>query len=378
MYLDPDRVRFARYFDWNEGKDATLFSTVAPTIVNGLGLLKAKNISTKFNFFSALSRFYSSAVTSDLPPLPIDQHRLMVNVARHWSITGEAVIVGRRAVRPDLVFPIYDQYDVETVTGYLFVYPQRKRQEGDWGQEPASSGSARVVEYDMATGNAYEAIREWSSGYVADEPKGSPVSIPRPIHIRSGDPPYVAVETVIREIVVRLNMLQLALNTTSMPLIQVDKDTLAEGVLRGRELTSDAISDIVTKSPLGLTSQPPFGTDQSARYIERSGAGLSESIEYVRLLLAQLGVLSGVPDYVYGVPLQRSNEESERILFVGRARINSFRRELEAAWRELGYGDLVLKNEPFTTARQRAEAVQNMVESGILTVPEARSALGYD
>ena len=40
-------------------------------------------------------------------------------------------------------------------------------------------------------------------------------------------------------------------------------------------------------------------------YIERSGTGLQESLEYVRLLLGQLGILSGVPDYVFGIQLGR-------------------------------------------------------------------------
>ena len=381
MFLDPARVLYSRYFDWYEGHDQSLFTVVPPTVVNGLGLLKTQNVSTRFNFFAALSRFYSTAIIGDIPRIPIEQERMLIDAAMHWSVTGEAVLVvnnGRgRVVRPDLMFPVHDPYDVQTVTKFLFVYPERRPQEGDWLNEPATAGRARVIEYDVETGTATQAIRKWSAGQVDDGPKGSPVNIGRVVWIRCSEPPYVAVQSVVREVTVRLNMLQLALNTTSVPIIQVDKDTLADGQLRGAEATSNLVSDIVTRSPLGLTATPPFGGEEGARYVERSGAGLSESIEYVRLLLGQLGVLSGVPDYVFGIQLGRPSDETERVLFAGRARINAFRRELEAAWADLGLAPLSFINEPFVTARQRAESIRGLVTDGIITVTEAREALGY-
>ena len=381
MFLDPARVRFSRFFDWYEGTDRTLFTSVAPTIINGLGLLKPQNISTRFNFFGALSRFYSTAIISDMPRLPMPQQRMLMRAAEHWSVTGEAVLVGgpgrERAVRPDLVFPVHDPYDVERVRRFVFVYPERRYQEGDWDAEPASAGRARVIDYDVATSEAFESIREWSAGTIADKPRGRPVDIGRVIWIRSTQSPYPAVESVVREITVRLNMLQLALNTTSVPLVQLDKDNVADGQLKGGAATAELLSQIVTTSPLGLTTSPPFGGEEGARYIERSGAGLAESIEYVRLLLGQLGVLSGVPDYVFGIQLGRPNDETERVLFAARSRINAFRSELIAAWEELGLDPLNFLGEPFITSRQQSDRLQGLVKDGIITVPEARSALGY-
>lgn len=381
MFLDPARTLYSRYFDWYDGEDRTLFTTVQPTIINGLGLLKPQNISTKFNFFGALSRFYSTAVISDMPKLPLAQQRMLIRAAEHWSVVGEAVLVGgpgrERAVRPDLVFPVADPYDVEVVRRFLFVYPERKTQEGDWTAEPMSAGKARVIDYDVETGEAFESIRGWSVGRIDDGPKGRPVDIGKVVWIRSSHTPYKPIESVIREITVRLNMLQLALNTTSVPLIQLDKDVVADGQLRGGTTTTEILSRIVTQSPLGLTTAPPFGGEEGARYIERSGAGLSESIEYVRLLLGQLGVISGVPDYVFGIQLGRPNDETERVLFAGRARINAFRTELAAAWRQLGLEELVFSSEPFITASQQASRLQGLVKDGILGVPEARSILGY-
>lgn len=381
MFLDPDRLLYSRYFDWFEGKDASLFTAVQPTIINGLGLLKPQNVSTRFNFFRALSQFYSTALMAEMPRLPMSQQRMLIRAAEHWSVTGEAVLVGgagrERAVRPDLVFPVLDPYDVETVVRYLFVYPERRYQEGDWLQEPQSAGKARVIDYDVATGEAFESIRKWAPGVIGDTPRGKPVDIGKVVWIRCGSAPYAPVESVIREITIRLNMLQLALNTTSVPLIQLDKDVVADGQLRGGETTAEVLSNIVTRSPLGLTTAPPFGGEEGARYIERSGAGLAESIEYVRLLLGQLGVLSGVPDYVFGIQLGRPNDETERVLFAGRARINAFRNELSEAWEELGLPRLSFLSEPFVTARQQAASLQGLVQDGIVTVPEARAALGY-
>ena len=381
MFLDPARTLYSRYFDWFEGTDRTLFTNVQPSIINGLGLLKPQHISTRFNFFGALSRFYSTAIISDMPRLPVQQQRMLMRAAEHWSVTGEAVLVGgpgrERAVRPDLVFPVHDPYDIERVTHYLFVYPERRTQEGDWTEEPQSAGRARVIEYDVESGEALESIRQWSAGRIDDAPKGRPVDIGKVVWIQCGSPPYRPVESVVREITIRLNMLQLALNTTSIPLIQMDKDTIADGQLRGGETTAELLSKIITTSPLGLTAAPPFGGEEGARYIERSGAGLAESIEYVRLLLGQLGVLSGVPDYVFGIQLGRPNDETERVLFAGRARINAFRNELASGWEELGLGPLSFPTEPFTTAGQQTSRMQGLVKDGILTVPEAREALGY-
>lgn len=381
MFLDPARSLYSRYFDWYEGTDRTLFTAVQPTIINGLSLLKPQHISTRFNFFSALSRFYSAAVIADMPRLPLPQQRMLIRAAEHWSITGEAVLVGgpgrERAVRPDLVFPVHDPFDVETVRRFLFVYPERKTQEGDWTAEPQSAGRARVVDYDVETGEAFESIRVWSAGEIADTPRGRPVDIGRVAWIRTSHAPYKTVESVIREITIRLNMLQLALNTTSVPLIQLDKDQVADGQLKGGATTAELLSSIITTSPLGLTTAPPFGGEEGARYVERSGAGLAESIEYVRLLLGQLGVLSGVPDYVFGIQLGRPSDETERVLFAGRARINAFRNELSSAWEELGLEALDFPSEPFITISQQTSRVQGLVQDGIITVSEARSVLGY-
>ena len=189
MFLDPARTLYSRYFDWFEGEDRTLFSTVAPTIINGLGLLKPQNISTKFNFFGALSRFYSTAVISDMPRLPMAQQRMLIRAAEHWSVTGEAVLVGgpgrERAVRPDLVFPVADPYDVELIRRFLFIYPERRTQEGDWTAEPMSAGKARVIDYNVESGEAFESIRQWSAGRIDDAPKGRPVDIGKVVWIRS-------------------------------------------------------------------------------------------------------------------------------------------------------------------------------------------------
>lgn len=122
-------------------------------------------------------------------------------------------------------------------------------------------------------------------------------------------------------------------NTTSLPLIQLDKDSVADGELRGGNVNLAVVKELVT-SPLGMNLTPPFSGEEGARYIERTGTGLQESLDYVRLLLGQLGVLSGVPDYVFGVQLGRPNNETERVLFAGQARVNSFRRELETPWAE--------------------------------------------
>ena len=378
IQLDPSRLQIPTWFDYNQAKLDGLFR-IPGSVINGLGVLGGvTGISTRFNYFAAVSRFYSSAVMSDLPEMPIQRARLIQATADHWSVCGEACLVaagGRvTAVRPDYVFPIFNEYDREIIDKFLFVYPRRDEQEGDFGNIPSASTMARVVEFVPATGEAYESIRTYEGGGVGDGPRGTPVSIDDVVWIRSGEPPYPTITSITREICVRLNMLQLALNTSSLPLIQLDRDTVNDGELRGKTASLQEISEML-KAPLGLTTIPPFAGEEGARYIERSGTGLMESVDYVKLLLGQLGVLSGVPDYVFGVELGRPNSESERVLFSGQARINAFRRELQNGMEQVGL-PIRFASEPFVTRSERQRLILDQFRIGILTQAEARVALG--
>lgn len=379
MFLDPRRVLYAQYFDWFEGRLDTLFQ-VPPTTINGLGYIKPNNLATKFNFMAVLSRFYSAAVMSDLPVVTGSTFRLLHQATEHWSVCGETLLVrqdGRvRAVRPDFVYPIFNPYDRETVDRILIIYPFRDTEAGDWYNQPVSSIKALVTEYHVATGEAWQGIRDFTPGNIADGPRGERISIESMVWVKSGEPPYIAVESAVREISMRLNILQLALNTTSVPLIQIDKNTLAGGSLRNQEATLDAVSKITSDSPLGLTATPPFAGEEGARYVERSGNGLRENLEFIRLMLGQLGVLSGVPDYVFGVQLGRPNDETSRVLFAGQARVNAFQNELREALTTVGINEVQFNYDPFLTRKERIDNTRVQLEAGLLTPQEGRRALG--
>ena len=113
---------------------------------------------TQFNHLQALSRFYSAAVTSDLPRLESGVATLIQKCAEHWSVTGECVLIRGperiRAVRPDFVFPISDPYGQELITRFLFVFPYRDTQQGAWDNRVISSTRATVIEYFVESGRA--------------------------------------------------------------------------------------------------------------------------------------------------------------------------------------------------------------------------------
>lgn len=383
MFLDPYRVPFSKYFDWYEGRLDTLFQVPA-NAVNGLGFLRTStgghNVSTRFNFLAVLSRFYAAAVLADLPVSNAATYRLLHQATEHWSVCGETLLVRQngvvRAVRPDFVWPIRSAYDRETIERILLVYPHRDTEAGDWENQPVSSTRALVVEYDVATGEAFEGVREYTPGRIGDGPRGKPVQIESMVWVKSGEPPYLPVESTVREVCIRLNILQLALNSTSVPLLQLDKDTLADGRLRNHEPSLDTVANITTTSPLGLTTKPPFPGEEGARYIERTGQGLAESLEFIRLLLGQLGVLSGVPDYVFGVQLGRPNDESERVLFAGQARVNAFQGALKDGLEQVGI-NVEFNYDPFITSQKRIANVTAQLGAGLITVQEARQALGW-
>ena len=141
-------------------------------------------------------------------------------------------------------------------------------------------------------------------------------------------------------------------------------------------VTPARISDVL-QGGMGITIPPSLTDEKSPEYIERKGTGLNESMAYLRMLLGQLGVFSGVPDYVFGVQLDRPASQTERVLFAGQARVNRFRRDIEVAFGLLGW-DVQFTNEPFTTRTERVNALVSQFKEGIIDKNEVRKSMGYE
>ena len=379
MFLDPARVKLSEHFDWYDGNLDSLFQ-IRGTTVNGLGLITPENISTRFNYFQAVSKFMASSVETDLPATATPAiEQTLAKAAEHWSVANECCLVGDAnritVVRPDYVYPVYSRYSDDIIEAILFIYPERDPQIINFSHTSFAATKARVVEYNMASGEAYESIRNYNPGEVADTPRGNRIDIGRVVYIKSGGPIYQVMEPLVREICVRLNMLQLALNTTSMPMIQINKDALNDGTLANRNLTLRDLQSLLTQ-PLGLTVKPPFSGETGTSFIERQGRGLSESMDYVKMLIDQLSILSGTPQYIFGVDT-KPKAETERILFSAQSKVNAFRRQLNEGFREFGL-DIKFSPNPFITRSERNKIFIEQLEAGIITTSEARTLLGYD
>lgn len=384
MLLDPSRTELARHFDWYDGKLDTLFNQVNPTSVNGLGLIGVENISTRFNYFQALSKFFSSAVEADLPSLASPRlERVVAQAAMHWSVASECCLVGfpnsndLSVVRPDYVYPKYSRFNNDIIESFLFVYPDRQV-DNQFTNEVFGTDKALVIDYNVETGEAFQTLRNYTIGNLEDVPQGSgePIDIGLVRYIKTGPPVYPTVETLVREICVRLNMLQLALNTTSIPIIQINKDSINDGEFTGKQLTLEDIKRTATGA-LGVNIPPPFSGESEASYVERAGRGLEESMDYVRMLLSQISILSSVPDYVFGINLAKPNAETERVLFSAASKVNAFRRQLDEALSEYGV-NVDFTDSPFTTASERSKVIMDQLSAGIITVDEARSKLNIN
>lgn len=379
MFLDLLRQDYADHFDWRKGRMDSIYR-IAPDNVNGLAVVAPNQLSTKFNYFGAVSRFFSDAMLGDMPAIGAAGSLLLENLTEHWAVTGEGCIVGppgkQRAVRPDYVYPVLNIYDRDSIDGFVFVFPERNREYETREQNRATyAEKARVIEYDATTGAANISIREYRTGWIADDPKGDPVEIGSVIWLDTKDGVYAQMDGMVREINVRLNILQQFLNTVSKSILQIDTDAISGGtVARGSD---QAAVNRASAAGLGLTVDPPFVGEEGARYVERSGQGLTESLEYIQMLLGQLSVVSGVPDYVFGAQLSKPGDESERILFSGQAKVNRFRRNVETAFGMIGY-PLKYASEPFTTRSQKLNGIIRQYEAGIITLNEARFYLGYD
>ena len=382
MLLDPARVRISTFFDWYDNKIKSLFQ-VPGTLINGLGLLGNSNVNmgSTFNYMQVVSRFYSSAVMNDVPRVSSQLYSVIEQATEHWSVCGECCFIRQqnniRVVRPDYVFPISDPYDKDRIVRYLFVFPYIDTQLGSFDNELTSVTKANVIDYDVETRQARMAVRDYTPANLADEPVGSPVDIGEVFFIKSGTSIYPSIESLVREVSIRLNMLQLALNTSSIPIVQIDKDSVNDGSLRGPVNLEDFQKQIM--QPMGLQINPPFAGEEGARFVERAGTGLTESLEYIRLLLSQLGVLTGVPDYVLGAPrLGQTSAETERTLFIGQARVNAFRRSLEHTFEAMGQESIRFLGEPFVSRAERLRLILSQLQGGVITVMEARRALGLE
>ena len=388
MLLDRRRLAYQDYFDWYEGDMTSLFNELQPDNINGLALIPPAHLSTRYNYFGAVSRFFIDAMLSDLPTITPSERLLLERVTEHWGVTGEACIVqasnGLRAVRPDYVFPVYDQYDKDTLSKIVLVFPERRPDQNqgtsdfDFGSVPETNRTgyadkARVIEYDVATATATMAVRNYTRGNVEDFPKGEAVDVRNIVWINTKDGVYNQMSTLVREITVRMNIIQRFLNQVSNSVLQIDTGAISSGDLN-RGVTLDGVNQAADKG-LGLTVSPPFIGEEGARFIERNGAGLSESLDYMRMLLGQLGVISGVPDYVFGVNLGRPADETERIMFTGQARVKRFSESVELAFSMVNL-TVKLPSEHFVTAATRVSRLLEQFDKGAITLNELREALG--
>ena len=330
--LEQDRLAYRDYFEWYNGDLRSLWN-IPPTLVNGMSLLAAPNdLLSTLNYFSASSKFYINGILESVPQTLEDYYPLVERMVEHWSVTGEYCLVVENGVvntiRPDYVFPIRKNDNWDVIQGYRFVFPIL--------DDDTNVARARVVEYNVATGKARQSVRDLYGNNLG-EPVGSttPVNIQLVLYQDTGSGYYKDIKGMVRELNVRYALLQLALNSTAIPLLQIATEGMGGGLLGADGITPVNVAGL-GKSGLGLVVPPPFTGEEGARYVERAGTGLEESLAYVRMVLGSLAVMSGVPEYVYGVALSQSSAEVNRVMFMGQSRINRMRRAMTHSFGVLG------------------------------------------
>lgn len=326
--LDPARLEYKDYFEWYRNELRTLFN-IPPTLANGLSLVSVNDLKTEFNFFAAASDFYANAVLDTLPDIIRPYTPILERIIRHWSVTGEFCLVIQNGIldtiRPDYVFPVFAPENADVIVEYLFVFPL-----------PNTASQARVVRFNPYTGEAGESIRTLAGNSLqAEGYRETPVNIQAVFWRRTQAGFYPAIKGLVRELNIRLALFQLALNSTAYPLLQVSTEGLAGGRLATAEITPAKVAGLA-KTGIGLVVPPPFIGEEGARYVERLGTGLTEAMEYVKMVLGGLSVMSGVPEYVFGTNLSDTSAEVERVMFMGQSRINRLYRALEFVFGELG------------------------------------------
>ena len=325
--LEKDRLEFPNYFKWYDSELDTLWN-VPPTLINGFELINAPNdVLSVLNYFNASSKFYINGILEHIPDELEEHFKLIERMVTHWAVTGEYCLVIQNGVlntiRPDYVFPKRRPDNRDIITGYYFVFPL-----------PDNAQRARVIEYDILTGKAFQNERDFFSNQLEEKSGGTAVDIQLVIWEQAGGY-YKEIKGLVRELNVRFALLQLALNSTAIPLIQIATEGMGGGLLSADGITPARIAGL-GKSGIGLVVPPPFTGEEGGRYIERAGTGLEEALAYIRMILGSLAVMSGVPEYVYGVSLSQSTAEVERIMFMGQSRINRIQRALTNTFKQLG------------------------------------------
>jgi len=336
--LDSNRLEYRKYFDYYDGRLDKLWN-IPPTLVNGFTLVdKANDLKSTLNYFNASSKFYINGVLDNVPAELDRYFKLLERMVTHWSITGEYCLVVQdgviNTIRPDYVFPIRNPDNRDVIQGYYFIFPI-----ADATLDPAtqdfSTSRARVIHYDLLSGVARQTERDIFSNELEDKSGGIELNIQAVFWEDTGGGYYPHIEGLVRELNVRFALMQLALNSTAIPLIQVATEGMGGGLLGADGITPMNVAGL-GKTGLGLVVPPPFTGEEGARYVERQGTGLEEALAYIRMVLGSLAVLSGVPEYVYGVSLTQSSAEVERIMFMGQSRINRVQRAIENTFGELG------------------------------------------
>ncbi len=367
MFFDEKRSLFHQYKDWYDGKHSSLYTSLSPSVSNGLKHIPPANAVTYFNAFSLISRFYNDQFLADLP---VGFHNGFISrMIRDWSITGDCAYMLYQGRLMDIparnIVPIYDS------TGDLerwIIYRPIK------SHTTPLFDRARVINYNVQTGQASLTIRNYRPGWIDDTPNiGSPVSVSNLRYITTDDDLYADLRNSIIEINIRMNLINVSLNSSSYPVLQIDTNSVSNGKYRGKAVSTAELFTLVNDG-LGITITPPFTGETGASYVERSGTGLTESLEYLDKIMHNLGIQSGVPDYIFGIRTG-NNSDSERVLLTAAARIGSFRLLLASALAEIGI-TLPLSAEPYVSRSQRVQTAINLFEKGIIGLQEARQVLG--
>lgn len=391
-----------KWYDWYLGNYKDLF-TGARNIQNALGFLNPNQNGTLFNYFRASSGFYQHALLGESPSITSRDTRkndwIQTNYAdiikalqqgvKWWSIKARCVFfVSRgqlRAVDPSNYFPVVSPWDTDFVVGHIFAYPyySGKRETNNSFYIP---DTIRFVKYsEMENVNRIETYRLEGTS-VGQLLSTQDANIDGVYSIDTDDGYYGNISTIVREIMVRQAAIQSTLNTTVFPILQLDVTDIGDKEFEDKPLSPERLNLLNTRG-LGVLIQPPTRDEGDNKYIERSGTGLAEAFEYYRILFSQLSIISGVPPLVFGVDLGRSasQDERERLLFSAQSRVSTMRRAVEDGVISLiNYmtsipGDVEVNwvNEPFASINSRQNQVINQYVSQLISLQEARAALGY-
>lgn len=389
-----------RYLEWYDSKYNSLLP--APTIANGRKLYTLGH-DLGLPLFKLASDFIADAVLNDLPTTTgsdefVAEYMPMIDKAlrrgtRYWSILDRGVWTAEpgmmRAVNPQFYYRVGEPEQKDALVGHIIAYPYRERTASEQLLPAANLIANRIRVTKIVQGRAIVQTFMYTENSVVGQPVTGPEVSPitEVCTAGEGDSWYGGVKDLASQIIIEytnsLQDINRFRNRTRFMPVSVANEIRNSLTMAGRQATLTQITNLwedLIRPVVGLVE------DDMKPESQRDVLDLSATFESFRSQLDLFFMASGVPPSSFGIGIGRgeSGVAREKAEDAAAARARAYRRDLMeclprmaramGSTEELSFQWIT---SPFEKASEKLEEIMTLLAAGIISVEEARSALGW-